>query len=64
VSGGLSGRILGACVAVLLVVGLVFALLVDTLFTHREAVALSLHSRNVLSSADEVERLVIAGQRE
>jgi signal transduction histidine kinase len=59
VPGGLTARVLGACVLVTVVVGLVFVLLLQSLATQRHAVELSLHSRNVLSSADEVERLVI-----
>jgi signal transduction histidine kinase len=59
VRGGLTRRVIGACVVVTVVVGLVFMLLLQTLAWQREAVALSIHSRNVLSSADEVERLVI-----
>jgi signal transduction histidine kinase len=59
VPGGLTARVLGACVVVTLVVGLVFVLLLQSLAAQRRAVDLSLHSRNVLSSADEVERLVI-----
>jgi signal transduction histidine kinase len=59
VPGGLTARVLGACAVVTLVVGLVFVLLLQSLATQRHAVDLSLHSRNVLASADEVERLVI-----
>jgi signal transduction histidine kinase len=59
VLGGLTARVLGACIAVTLVVALVFALLLETLSGQREAVALSMHSRNVLATADEVERNVI-----
>jgi signal transduction histidine kinase len=59
VPGALTRRVLGACLVVTVVVGLVFVLLLRSLATQREAVGLSLHSRNVLSSADEVERLVI-----
>jgi signal transduction histidine kinase len=59
VPGGLTARVLGACALVILVVGLVFVLLLQSLATQRHAVDLSLHSRNVLSSADEAERLVV-----
>jgi signal transduction histidine kinase len=59
VAGGLTSRVLGSCVAVALVVGLLFVLLLQSLSSQREAVALSLHSRGVLASADETERLVI-----
>jgi signal transduction histidine kinase len=59
VPGGLTARVVGACSLVTLVVGLVFVLLLQFLATERHAVDLSLHSRNVLSSADEAERLVI-----
>jgi signal transduction histidine kinase len=59
VPGGLTGRVVGACVVVTLVVGLLFVLLLHTVAAQRDAVGLSLHSRNVLTSADQVERLVI-----
>jgi CHASE3 domain sensor protein len=59
VLGRLTTRVLGACVVVTVVVGLVFVLLLETLSEQREAVALSVHSRNVLTTADEVERRVI-----
>jgi signal transduction histidine kinase len=59
VRGGLTARVLGACALVTLVVGVVFVLLLQSLATQRRAVDLSLHSRNVLSSAEEVERLVV-----
>jgi signal transduction histidine kinase len=57
--GGLTARVLGACVLVTLVVSLVFVLLLQSLAAERRAVDLSTHSRNVMSSADEAERLVI-----
>lgn len=57
--GGLTGRLLGACFVVTLVLGIVFLLLLQAISAQREAVTLSLQSRNVLTSADELERLVI-----
>jgi signal transduction histidine kinase len=59
VLGRLTTRVLGACIVVTVVIGLVFVLLLETLSGQHEAAALSLHSRNVLTTADEVERRVI-----
>ena len=57
--GGLTLRVMGASGVLALLIGGTFLLLLQSFATQREAVALSLHSRNVLSSGDEVERLVI-----